>query len=105
MHIYNVTVNVDTTIHEEWLQWMEDIHIPAMLATKKFIKAQLVKVLVDEAMGGITYSIQYYLKDAHMLQQYYQENAVVMQQKTTKKFADKLVVFRTELEVIGVYNV
>ena len=45
MYIYNVTLNVDESIHDEWLQWMSDIHIPEVLRTGKFTKALLSQVL------------------------------------------------------------
>ena len=59
MYIYNVTVNIEETIHDEWVRWMNEEHIPEMLATGKFTKALMTKVLVEEEMGGVTYSIQY----------------------------------------------
>ena len=59
MYIYNVTINVENSIHLQWLDWMKNSHIPAMLATNKFSKALMTKVMVEEEMGGITYSVQY----------------------------------------------
>ena len=59
MLIYNVTINIDESVHDQWLDWMKDKHMPDMLATGKFSHAKMVKVLVEEDMGGITYSIQY----------------------------------------------
>ena len=59
MYIYNVTINIDDSAHKDWLKWMVDKHIPDMLATGKFLSAKMCKVLVDEEMGGTTYSIQY----------------------------------------------
>ena len=104
MYIYNVTVNVAEVVCKEWLQWIQHVHIPDMLATKKFIKAQIVKVLVEEAMGGITYSIQYYVQDKHTLEKYYHEEAQQMKQKVLRKFGSQVVDFKTELEVIAVYE-
>ena len=45
MIIYNVTVNIEDSIHDEWLKWIKN-HIPQVLATGKFIDARLTKVLV-----------------------------------------------------------
>ena len=59
MYIYNVTINIDESVHNEWLTWMET-HIIEVLNTGKFISAKLTEVLVEEEMGGRTYSIQYY---------------------------------------------
>ncbi|QMU63157.1 MAG: DUF4286 family protein [Flavobacteriaceae bacterium] len=58
MYIYNVTINIDETIHQEWLVWIEN-HIREMLATGRFLSARLIQVLVEEETGGVTYSIQY----------------------------------------------
>ena len=38
MLVYNVTVKVNTDIHEEWLEWMKKTHIPEVLATGYFSK-------------------------------------------------------------------
>lgn len=100
MYIYNVTINVVEEVHEEWLQWMKEEHIPQMLDTGKFTKALMTRVLVEEAMGGITYSVQYTTKDKATLEAYYNENATELR-AASKRFKDKFVAFRTELEVVS----
>ena len=100
MHIYNVTVNVDDSIREEWVRWMQETHIPDMLRTGKFYSAKLCRVLVDEEMGGTTYAVQYSCADKNTLERYYEENAETLRGDAVKKFGDKMVAFRTELEVV-----
>jgi hypothetical protein len=104
MIIYNVTVNIDDSIHEEWLIWIKE-HIPQVLSTGKFDKATLTKVLIDEEMGGTTYSIQYRSYSREALEQYYKEDAERLRQEGLVKFADKVLSFRTELEIIDEYSV
>ena len=99
MIIYNVTLNVQEDIHDDWLKWMKEEHIPDMLDTKKFTKALMTKVMVQEPMGGITYSVQYTAESKEMLERYYEENAEELRSKS-KAFEGKFVAFRTELEVI-----
>ncbi|MDX1542742.1 MAG: DUF4286 family protein [Christiangramia sp.] len=99
MIIYNVTINVQEDIHDEWLKWMKEEHIPDMLETKKFTKALMTRVMVQEPMGGITYSVQYTTESREMLQRYYDENAEDLRSRS-KSFEGKFVAFRTELEVI-----
>lgn len=101
MLIYNVTINVDDTVHEQWLEWMKDKHVPDMLATGKFTHAKMVKVLVEEDMGGITYSIQYTTKNRSTLEAYYKEDADRLRADAQKMFPNKFVAFRTELEVVS----
>jgi len=101
MYIYNVTTNIDERLHEKWLTWMKETHIPAMLATKKFTNAKLCRVLVEEEMGGFTYSTQYTTPSKKILEKYYEEDAPLLTQNALKLFADKMFVFNTELEVIS----
>lgn len=100
MIIYNVTINIEESIHDDWLNWMKTKHIPEMLAIGKFSKAIMTKVLVEEGMGGITYSVQYTTDSKETLQKYYDENANAMRGKS-KVFNGKFVAFRTELEIVS----
>jgi len=100
MYIYNVTTNIEESVHDKWLQWMKEKHIPEMLATGKFSKALMSAVLVEEEMGGRTYSVQYTTVSKEMLLQYYNEDAPRLRKEALRLFANKFVVFRTELEVI-----
>ncbi|MFC5047478.1 DUF4286 family protein [Aquimarina hainanensis] len=104
MYIYNVTINVEESIHEEWIEWMKKEHIPQMLATGKFSKALMTRVLVEEEMGGITYSVQYTTENKETLQQYYTENAEKLRAESNR-FAGKFVAFRTELEILSEQHV
>ncbi|WP_034893389.1 DUF4286 family protein [Gillisia sp. Hel_I_29] len=100
MYIYNVTINIQEDIHDEWLLWMKNEHIPEMLDTKKFSKALMTKVLVNEEMGGITYSVQYTADSKELLESYKAENAAELRAKT-KRFEGRFVAFRTELEIVS----
>ncbi len=100
MYIYNVTINIQEDVHDQWLNWMKKEHIPEMLSTGKFSKALMTKVLVEEAMGGITYSVQYFTENKQQLEKYYKEDANRLREKS-KAFEGKFVAFRTELEIIS----
>lgn len=101
MIIYNVTTNIHESAHDQWMNWMQEKHIPAMIATGKFISARLVRVLVEEEMGGVTYSVQYTTDSKATLEKYYLEDQAGFQEEAMKLFADKMLSFRTELEVIS----
>ncbi len=103
MIIYNVTLNVDDSIHEEWLEWIKN-HIPKVLATGKFSDAKLTRVLVEEDMG-VTYSVQYRAKSREDLDNYYKIDADRLKLEGLQKFGDKVLAFRTELEIVDEYSV
>lgn len=100
MYIYNVTINIQEDVHDKWVEWMKTEHIPDMLNTGKFTKALMTRVMVDEEMGGITYSVQYTTESKEMLKRYYEEDAQDLRGRS-KAFEGKFVAFRTELEVIS----
>ncbi|MFS4466646.1 DUF4286 family protein [Maribacter sp. 2210JD10-5] len=101
MYIYNVTTNIDESVENEWLQWMKEIHIPDMLATKKFTNAKICRVLVEEEMGGVTYSVQFTTVNKETLERYYTEDAERLRTDALQRFTNKFVAFRTELEIIS----
>lgn len=100
MYIYNVTVNVENEAHDEWINWMQKKHIPDMLKLGKFTKAKMSRVVVEEEMGGITYSVQYTTDSKETLEKYYKEDAGNMRKEGTALFRGKFVAFRTELDVV-----
>lgn len=104
MYIYNVTSNIEEKAHEKWLHWMKSVHIPEVLATGKFLSAKMTKVLAEEGTGH-TYSVQYTVASKEMLNAYYREDAPRLRQEGQKLFADQLISFRTELEVVDEFFV
>lgn len=99
MIIYNVTVKIDTDVHDEWMQWMKEVHIPEVLQTGCFESNEMAKVLVDDT-DGITYSIQYRCKSLDQLEEYQQQHARALQQEHALRYKDKFVAFRTLLELV-----
>lgn len=104
MYIYNVTTSVDAECVEEWLQWVTQEHVPAMIDTGKFTSAKLTRVLVQEEKGAKTFSIQYAVKDRETFKSFYLEHSIEMNAKSKAKFGEKAVFFQTELEVLGEYK-
>ena len=104
MIIYNVTTNIHESVHDQWLSWMQTKHIPEILATKKFTSAKIVRVLIEEEMGGTTYSVQYTTDSKTTLQKYYDEDAPSFRAEALQLFGDKMLAFRTELELISEHN-
>ena len=101
MYIYNVTINIDAVIEKDWLKWMQEKHIPDMLSLGKFSEAKMCQVMIDEEMGGVTYSIQYTTDSKETLDKYYAENSEQLRREGQALFKENFVAFRTELKVIN----
>lgn len=99
MILYNVTINIDESAHEEWLVWMKETHIPEVLATGMFTENRICKV-EGESEGGVTYAIQYVAPDRSHYERYLDEFAPKLQQAHTARYNGRFAAFRTVLEII-----
>ena len=66
-----------------------------------FKKARMVKVLIDEEMGGTTYSIQFETPDKETLNQFYSEDFDGFESEARRLFGELMLTFKTELELIS----
>lgn len=99
MILYNVTISIDNDVHDEWLRWMKEQHIPDMMATGLFIENKIARILAEED-GGKAYSIQYLLSDMETYERYEKEFAPRLQSEHSERYNGKFGAFRTLLHVI-----
>ncbi|MCB9188627.1 MAG: DUF4286 family protein [Flavobacteriales bacterium] len=97
--LYNVTVNIDEEVHDEWLKWMKEVHIPDVMNTGYFLENRILKILA-ESEGGVSYAIQYLCNSMSDLEEYQDKHAPRLQKEHTDKYEGKFVAFRTLLEVV-----
>ena len=99
MIIYNVTVSVEKSIITDWLNWMQQVHIPEVMATGIFSKSQINRVMV-QGDSGDTYAIAYTCDSMKDLHQYQVKFAAELQKKHVARYGEKAVAFRTLMEVV-----
>jgi hypothetical protein len=99
MVLYNVTVSIDNSVHEDWLQWMRSTHIPEVMETGCFIESRISRVHGEEE-GGMTFAITYVSPSDEHLKKYEKEHALALQKDHSSKFQGKFAAFRTTLSVI-----
>ena len=99
MIIYNVTVSVEESVQNEWLNWIKTEHIPEVMACGIFTKAQINRVIV-QADSDNTFAIAYTCSSMKELHQYQIKFAPELQKKHDEKFKEKTIAFRTLMEVI-----
>jgi hypothetical protein len=99
MIIYNVTVSVEESVKNEWLNWMKTEHIPEVMACGVFTKAQINRVIVQTDSES-TFAIAYSCSSMKDLHQYQIKFAPELQKKHNARFGKKAIAFRTLMEVI-----
>ena len=99
MILYNVTVIIENDVHDDWLRWMKEQHIPDVMATGLFIENKIARILAEEE-GGTSYSIQYLLRSMEDYETYQQQHAPRLQAEHSERYNGKFGAFRTLLHVI-----
>lgn len=99
MILYNVTVSLDESVHQDWLQWMREVHIPEVLATGCFSEGRLSRIMAEEE-GGVTFSVMYLSPSQEMYDEYQQQHAPRLQADHSKRYQGKFAAFRTILNVV-----
>jgi hypothetical protein len=100
MIIYNVTVNVEVEIEQEWITWMKETHIPDILATGYFHSYKILRLLNETEGEGATYAVQYQTESLAHLENYMIEDAPRLKKEHFSKFQNRCVSFRTFLETV-----
>lgn len=100
MIIYNITINIETSVHADWLEYMKTVHIPDVMRTGMFSDYRMLKILTEDESGGHTYSIQYTCASLERFHQYEDIYAPALRNEVIKRYGDKFIAFRTLLEPV-----
>jgi len=100
MLLYNVTLIIEEVSAAAWLQWMQEEHIPEVMATGLFVSNRLLKV-VDSPNEGVTYCAQYVVQSIEDYDAYQLTHANRLAAELNSRFKDKFVSFTTVMEYIA----
>ncbi|RIV25395.1 DUF4286 family protein [Fibrisoma montanum] len=98
MILYNVTVNIDAALEQDWLRWMKAEHIPAVMATGLPVSSKVLRLLTELDNGGVTYTVQYFFNTLEDYEIYQNEFSPALQKEHHDRYRDRYVSFRTLLE-------
>ncbi|WP_462247554.1 DUF4286 family protein [Ekhidna sp.] len=101
MILYNVTVNIDDDVEQDWVNWMKETHIPEVMETGFFVDFKMLKMLSEgQDDTGSTYAIQYMAETLGHLETYLEKAAPKIQKKSIIRYGTKMAAFRTVLEEV-----
>jgi len=99
MIIFNDTVIVEQAIHQTWLKWMQEIYIPAVMATGHFNSYQVLNV-IDSPNEGVTYCVQYQTDNIKRFNDFYTEHLHRLQEIHNQQFENQFVLFNTLMRTV-----
>jgi hypothetical protein len=99
--VYQVTVQIDATVHDDWLQWMQQHHIPHVLRTGCFTGMRLYRHINNpQGKAAITYSLQYTCRSLSDYEIYRERFAEGLQQEHRQRYEGKFTASRTLLQKV-----
>ncbi|MCC7158969.1 MAG: DUF4286 family protein [Ignavibacteria bacterium] len=100
MLVYNVTINVDDSIHDEWVEWMTSVHVPQVIATKCFKNYSMHRMLSPEHEEGTKYVMKYICDSVEDYERYQIEHAALLQHTHKEKFGGNFTAIRSLMEEV-----
>jgi len=101
MIIYSVNVIIKQNVENEWLNWMKEVHIKAVMETGYFTRWEMQKLLIPECSPDeSTYVIRYSLQNLDSYKAYLEKDAPHLQQEHLNKFAGKFKPSRAVYKII-----
>ena len=101
MYIYNVTIHADHSIHERWVDWMKNKHIPEVMQSGCFTEYRFLRLLETDESEGFTYSVQYHAESKADYNRYIEIYAPALRQDATDTWGDHFIGFRSLLQVVN----
>ena len=100
MIVYNVTINVNEDVSEEWYEWMTTQHIQDVMDTGCFVDSKVFRLLTPEPEEGESYIVQYYADTIEDYERYQIEHAAILQSEHNEKYKGKFTSIRSVMEEI-----
>ena len=100
MLIYNVTLKIDRSIHDDWVQWMKEKHIPDVMKTGCFVKSQFVRLLETDEMEGPTYAAQYFAETEADYKRYITLFSPALRLEVMDRWGNKFIAFRSLMQIV-----
>jgi len=101
MIIYNVTIKIQRSITNDWLQWLKEEHIPGIIQTGCFTHAVILRLLEVDDSEGPTFAVQYFAESKGLYNNYIENHAAGMRQKAFDKWGDQFIAFRSVMQVVN----
>lgn len=98
MIVYNTTFHIEKEIEEVCLAYLKEKYIPEASASGFLHTPRLMRVMNTAEEEGVSYSLQFHVKNIETLSYWLEREGREMQQLLANRFGQKLVGFATLLE-------
>jgi len=99
MIVFNDTIIIEESVHQDWLEWLKAIYIPAMMDTGYF-KSYQVLTVIDSPNEGVTYCVQYHAESMADFNKFYNQHFHKLKALHSQQFENQFVIFNTLMQTV-----
>lgn len=100
MLIFNTTLHVDDSVHDECLEYLKENYIPCAVSDGLLTEPALARIDSLHEVSGISYAVQFKTLNKNTLNKWAENTGSKLQRELGDKFGNKVSGFSTILEEI-----
>ena len=99
MLVYDLNIKIDKDIHEEWVEWMQQVYIPKAIESNHFEYCRVFKHQRNEK-GGKTYSFHFYVKSFEDMEAFLDNEEIPLLEEHQNKFRGRYFLTKSYLDFL-----
>ncbi|MDE1191209.1 MAG: DUF4286 family protein [Arachidicoccus sp.] len=100
MYLYNITIKIEQSIHEDWLAWMKDIYIPKLLSFARFTGYKFYRILQLDDTDGPTYALQLFADEMKCYDEFITLHHKEIEHMQQQAWGSHMLTFSTLMEIV-----
>lgn len=101
MIVFNTTFHVETSINDEFVNYLQEVYIPAATRSGLLSSPRLARVFAGEEEEGYSYAMEFTVVDLTALEKWNQEESKGVVTPLLDKFKEKVAGFSTVMQTIS----
>ena len=98
---YNLSIKIDPKIENDWIQWVKQEYLPAIVQTGLFKDQKFHRLLYQDERDGITFIIQLSADSIENYKNYLKKFSSTFQKKMSERWKHQFVSFHTVMEIVN----
>ena len=98
MIIQNITYSINKDLEQDFLNWMQSVHIQNVMITGFPKSFKIMRLLTEVENGGVTFSVQYNFDTMNNFETFENEYFDDLNYEVDKRYRGKYVFFPSLLE-------
>lgn len=100
MIVYNTTYHVDDEVLQDFIDYIKNVHVKAVVSTNLLTHPQFSLVHAQHEENGTSYALQFHVENLEILEDWFIKHGQDLQANLNNKFGSKVCGFMTLLEQI-----